>query len=121
MTKPTIAIVGASADRSKFGNRAVRAYAAHGYEVYPVHPKEERIEGLKCYRSVLEIPVRLNRVSLYLPPAVGLKVIEEVAKKKPDELFLNPGSESDELIAKAESLGLKVIVACSITDVESMQ
>lgn len=113
----TIAVIGASADRSKYGNVAVRAYLAEGYEVFPVHPKETQIEGLKVYRSVSEIPAALDRVSVYLPPAVGMKVVEEVAKKGTKELFLNPGSESDELVEKARLLGLNVIVACSITDV----
>lgn len=114
--KPTVAIVGASADPSKYSNKSVRAHLAKGYEVFPVNPREETIEGLKVYRSVLEIPKALDRVSLYLPPAVGMKVIEEIAKKGTKELFLNPGSESDELIEKAQSLGLAPIVACSITD-----
>ncbi len=119
MAKPTIAVVGASADPSKYGNIAVRTYLAEGYEVFPVHPKETEIEGLKVYRSVLEIPTVLDRVSVYLPPAVGMRVVEEIAKKGTKELFLNPGSESDELIEKARSLGLNVIVACSITDVRA--
>ena len=117
MAKPTIAVVGASADRSKYGNIAVRTYLDQGYEVFPVHPKENEIEGLRVYRSVSEIPKALDRVSVYLAPAVGMKVIEGIAKKGTKELFLNPGSESDELIEKARALGLNVIVACSITDV----
>lgn len=116
--KPTIAIIGASADRSKYGNRAVRVYQARGYDVYPVHPKEEEIEGLKVYRSVEEIPAVLDRVSVYLPPEIGLKVVGGIARKGTRELFLNPGSDSEALVAKAQSLGLNVIVACSITDVE---
>lgn len=115
MIKPTIAVVGASSDRSKYGNVAVRSYREAGYEVFPVHPKETEIEGLKVYRLVTEIPAALDRVSVYLPPQIGMKVIEEIARKGTKELFLNPGSESDELVAKARSLGLNVIVACSIT------
>ena len=115
--KPTIAVIGASADRSKYGNMAVRAYRARGYEVYPVNPKEPEIEGLKVYRSVEEITVPLDRVSVYLPPKIGLQVVEEIARKGTRELFLNPGSESEELVAKAQSLGLNVIVACSMTDI----
>ena len=115
MAKPTIAIVGASSDRSKYGNIAVHSYREAGYEVFPVHPKETQIEGLKVYKSVLEIPVPLDRISVYLPPAVGVKVLEEFARKGAKELFLNPGSESDELIEKAQSLGLAPIIACSIT------
>ena len=116
MGKPTVAVIGASKDPSKYGNLSVRAHLEAGYEVFPVNPKEAEIEGLKVYRSVSEIPAALDRVSVYLPPQIGMKTIEEIARKGTQELFLNPGSESDELIEKARSLGLNVIVACSITD-----
>jgi hypothetical protein len=116
--KPTIAIVGASANRQKFGNRAVRAYAQQGYVVFPIHPSADVIEGLRAYRSVLDVPAaKIDRVSLYVPPEVGLRVIEEVARRPVGEVWLNPGAESPELIERAGELGLNVIVACSIVDV----
>ena len=115
---PNIAIIGASPERHKFGNKAVRVFQAKGYEVYPVHPTAETIEGLKTYKSILDIPEdEFDMVSFYLPPPVGMKVIEQVAKKKVKEVWFNPGAESDELIEKAESLGLTVISACSIVSV----
>ena len=118
MSQPTVAIIGASADREKFGNKSVRAHAAQGYQVFPVNPKGGQIEGFQAFESLEEIPVeRLDRVSLYVPPAIGLKLIDEIAAKGCDELFLNPGSESDELAAKARELGLEPIIACSIVDV----
>lgn len=112
---PSIAIIGASADRNKFGNKAVRVYVKKGYTVYPIHPKAEEIEGLKVYRSVTELPEKeLDMVSFYLPPEVGMNVIDDLSKIKVKEVWLNPGSESSELVAKAEKLGLTVIQACSI-------
>ena len=116
---PTIAILGASTDRSKYGNKAVRAFAARGYHVYPVNPKATEIEGLQAYPSLAAIPagVALDRISVYLPPAVGLKVLPEIAARGCHELWLNPGSESDELVAAAEKQGLNVIQACSIVDI----
>lgn len=112
---PTIAIIGASRDRSKFSNKALRQYAKQGYQVYPVHPKDTEIEGFPAFRSILDIPVpKLDRVSVYLPPEIGMKVIDDIAKKKVVELWLNPGADSPELIAKAELLGLNVIAACSM-------
>jgi predicted CoA-binding protein len=118
MSKPTIAIVGASNDRRKFGNRAVRAYAQRGYAVYPVHPRAAVIEGHPVYRSVLDVPVpELDRVSLYVPPEVGMRVVEEVARKPVREVWLNPGADSPALIAKARALGLEVVLGCSILDV----
>lgn len=115
---PSIVIIGASSDRSKFGNKAVRAFMKKGFAVYPVNPKETEIEGLKAYKSILDIPEEsFDMVSVYLPPTVGMKAIEEIAKKKVKEVWFNPGAESPELTAKAEKLGLTVIEACSIVSV----
>lgn len=112
---PTVAILGASTDRSKFGNKSVRAHLQQGFEVYPINPKGGEIEGQKVYAHLADVPVdRLDRVSVYLPPQLGIKLLEEIAAKGCDELWLNPGSESDELIERANDLGLNVIQACSI-------
>ena len=112
---PTAAIIGASADRTKFGNKSVRAHLSQGYEVFPVNPKGGVIEGLAVYKSLRDVPKRpLDRVSLYVPPTVGVKLLPEIAEVGCKELWLNPGSESDELVEQAEALGLNTIVACSI-------
>jgi predicted CoA-binding protein len=116
MSKPTVAIIGASADQNKFSNKSIHAHLRGGYEVYPVNPKEEMIEGLKCYKSIAGVPVALNRISLYLPPVVGMKVLDDIAKKGCEEFWVNPGAESPELILKAQELGLNLIIACSFTD-----
>jgi|ERR1017187_10487701 predicted CoA-binding protein len=113
----TIAIIGASADRAKFGNKAVRAFLRQGYTVYPVNPKEAEIEGLPAFKSIGEVPVRPNLVSVYLPPPVLLKVLPAIAARGCDELWLNPGTESDEVLTLAEKLGLNVVQACSIVGV----
>jgi predicted CoA-binding protein len=113
----SVAIVGASADRSKFGNKAVRAFQQQGYTVYPVNPKEAAIEGLPAFKSISDVPVRPNLISVYLPPPVLLKVLPAIAAKGCDEFWLNPGTESDEVIAEAEKLGLNIIQACSIVGI----
>ena len=113
----TVAIIGASADRQKFGNKAVRAFRQQGYTVYPVNPKENEIEGLPVFKSIGDVPLRPQMVSVYLPPALLLKILPEIAAKGCDELWLNPGTESDAVLAEAERLGLNVIQACSIVGV----
>lgn len=117
MSKRTIAIIGASTDRAKFGNKAVRAFVQQGYDVFPVNPKEETVEGLVAFKSIREVPVRPQMISVYLPPPVLLKVLPDIAVRGCDELWLNPGTESDEVIAEAERLGLNVVQACSIVAV----
>ena len=117
MTMKTIAIIGASADRSKFGNKAVRAFVRQGFTVYPVNPNESEIEGLPAFKNIGEVPVRPDLTSVYLPPPVLLKILPDIAARGCDELWLNPGTESDEVLAEAERLGLKVVQACSIVGV----
>jgi predicted CoA-binding protein len=118
MPQPTVAILGASRQREKYGNKSVRAHRAAGFQVFPVNPKADEIEGLPCYPSLADVPVeRLDRVSVYLPPEVLLGVLPEIAAADPAEVWLNPGSDSDEVVEKARELGLNVIQACSIVGV----
>ena len=114
---PTIAIVGASNDRKKYGNKAVRAFVQGGWTVYPVNPREEIIEGLQAYKQLGDIAGPIDRISLYVPPERGMQLLDEVAAKQPDELFLNPGSESPALVAAAEQRGLHPIQACSVVNI----
>jgi len=114
---PTVAVVGASSVPTKYGNRAVRAYLRRGWTVYPVNPNEKSVEGLPAFGSVTDIPGTVDRVTLYLPPALGLTVLDAIKSKAPKEFFVNPGAESDELIARAEALGLEPIQACSIVEI----
>ena len=115
----TVAVLGASRDRSKYGNQSVRAHRRAGYEVFPINPYADEVEGIPAYASLRDIPVdSLDRVTVYLPPDVGITLLAEIAACHPREVWLNPGSERDDLLAAAERLGLNVICACSIVDVE---
>jgi len=109
-----VAVIGASSDRRKFGNRALRAFRRQGYTVLAINPNETVVEGLKTYASVLDVPDAIDMATFYVPPDVGEKVMPEVARKKIPEVWLNPGSESDALIRLARSLDVEPIIACSI-------
>src|SRR6185295_11423144 len=109
-----VAVIGASNDRRKFGNRAVRAFQQQGYTVVPINPHDTEVEGLKAYRSVLDVPGTIDMASFYVPPEVGEQVINEVARKGITEVWLNPGAESDRLIEQAQALHIEPIIACSI-------
>ncbi len=113
----TIAIIGASSNRAKYGNKAVRAFLQQGYTVYPVNPNEPEVEGLETFKTVRDVPERPHMISVYVPPPVLLRVLPDIAARGCEELWLNPGTESDEVLAEAERLGLNVIQACSIVGV----
>jgi predicted CoA-binding protein len=110
----TVAVIGASNTRSKYGNKAVRAFRQQGYTVVPINPHEQEIEGIRAYRSVLDVPHGIDMATFYVPPHIGVQVIDQVAAKGIAEIWFNPGSESPELLARAEAAGLTPIVACSI-------
>ena len=109
-----VAVIGASRNRQKFGNRAVRAFTRQGYTVVPIHPHEPEVEGLRAYGSVLDVPGPIDMASFYVPPAIGEQVIEEIARKGIAEVWLNPGAESDALVARARALSIQPILACSM-------
>ena len=109
-----VAIIGASNNRAKFGNRAVRAFLREGHTVVPINPHETQVEGLPAYRSVLDVPGPIDMASFYVHPEIGEQLIDEVARKGIREVWLNPGAESDRLVARARELALKPVVACSI-------
>lgn len=112
-----VAVIGASTDRRKFGNRAVRAFVRRGYDVVPINPHETSIEGLATYRSVLDVPGPIDMATVYVPPETGLTLIGEIAEKGIREIWLNPGAESPALVAAAQALGLVPIEACSIVGI----
>jgi predicted CoA-binding protein len=109
-----IAIIGASKDRSKFSNKAIRAYKEKDHVVFPVNPHEKEIEGLTCYSNVADIPLEVDVASIYLPPEIGEKVVEDIVKKGIKKVILNPGTESEELLNKLRLYGIEVTLGCSI-------
>ena len=109
-----VAVIGASSDRRKFGNRALRAYVQQGFTVLAINPNESEVEGLKTYASVLDVPGPIDMATFYVPPEVGERVIEDVARKGIPEVWLNPGAESDALVERAQALNIRPIQACSI-------
>lgn len=115
---PTIAVIGANSNRSKFANACVRSHLAEGWTVYPVHPMESQVEGLTVYRALSDIPVeKLDRVSVYLPKDPALTFLDKLTPAQVGELWLNPGADHPEVVEKAKSLGINVIQACSIVKI----
>jgi uncharacterized protein len=122
----TIAVVGASASRHKFGNKCVRAYRDAGYQVYPVNPAEREIEGLPVFRTLADVPAPLERISVYLPPPLTLALLPAIARAAAagsagsaagTEVWFNSGSADGAVLAEARRLGIAARPGCSIVDI----
>ena len=115
----TIAIIGASEARHKFGNKAVRAYRDAGWKVFPVNPHAAEIEGIKAYHRLADIPEPVDRVSVYLPPELSETLLDEIEQAKPEDVYFNPGSATPALIRAARGRGLVAHLSCSIVAIGS--
>jgi predicted CoA-binding protein len=109
-----VAVIGASSDRRKFGNKALRAFLRRGYTVLPINPHEKQIEGQTAFASVRDVPGNIELATLYVPPEIGESVIEDLPAKNVQKLWVNPGAGSPRLIARARQLGLEPVQHCSI-------
>jgi hypothetical protein len=110
----TVAVVGASSNRHKYGNKALRAFAAEGHRVIPINPNEREVEGIPTYPSVLDVPGPIDLATVYVQPEVGRRLLPEFEEKQIKEIWINPGAEDDALMEDARRRGLNVIFACSI-------
>ena len=110
----TVAIIGAAQDRHKFGNKAVRAFRHRGYDVVPINLRHREIEGLPAFLSVLDVPRTIALATVYVPPEIGERIVEEVARKQILELWLNPGADGRHVIRRARELGLEPVMWCSL-------
>lgn len=111
-----VAVLGASTDHRKFGNKSVRAHRQAGWDVVPISLSGEEVEGLDTYRKLEEVPGELDRISVYLPPPVTLKLLPEMAAKG-GEVWFNPGAADRAVVDKAKELGIPYVEGCSIVDV----
>src|SRR5688500_15243678 len=98
----TVAIIGASNDRTKFGNKALRAFTLEGYKVIPINPNESSVEGLPAFKSVLDVPEPIDMATVYVQPETTLRLLDEFAAKQIPEIWVNPGAENDEVIRSEE-------------------
>jgi predicted CoA-binding protein len=114
VSQKTVAVIGASSQRAKFGNKALRAFRHAGYRVVPINPRETTVEGEKAYPTVLDYPGPIDEATMYVPPRIGMQVVDELAQKGVKVVWFNPGADGPDVVRRAEALGLMPLVACSI-------
>ena len=113
------AVVGASTNREKFGNKVLRAYLRKGMKVYPINPRAEEIEGVRAYPDFRSLPERVRGVSIITPPPITETVVVEAADAGARFVWMQPGAESEESVRLARERGLEVIADGSCFLVET--
>ncbi|QMT60334.1 CoA-binding protein [Legionella sp. PC997] len=103
------AVIGASSNRSKYGNEVLRCYLENNKTVYPVNPQEDLIEGLSVVHSVRELPDEVESISIITPPAITEKIVEEAIKRRIKNIWMQPGAESDLAIQNCKHHNINII------------
>lgn len=102
-------VVGASADRTKYGNRVLRCYQQNGLRAIPVNPKEAEIEGVACVTGVSELPAEVKSISVITPPKVTEQVVEDAVQKGITGIWMQPGAENAAAVQRCREAGINVI------------
>jgi predicted CoA-binding protein len=105
----SFAVVGASADRAKYGNKVLRCYAQNGLPVVAVHPKLSEVEGLPCYPTLSAAPQEARAVSVVAPPAAAMSIVEDAVAAGVRHLWFQPGAEHAGAIDTARKHGIEVV------------
>jgi predicted CoA-binding protein len=103
------AVVGASANREKYGNKVLRVYQQNNLEAVPVNPAGGTIEGLAAYTDLPSVPGPIDGVSIITPPPVTEKVVQQTLDRGIKHIWMQPGAESPTAIASAQAAGANVI------------
>lgn len=103
------AVVGASRDRAKYGNKVLRAYQQNNLDVFPVNPNADEVEGLQAYSDLKSLPESLDGVSIVTPPEVTERVVEDAIELGIEGIWLQPGAESPRAVSRADRAGVSII------------
>ncbi|MCB9879628.1 MAG: CoA-binding protein [Planctomycetes bacterium] len=109
LSSGAFAVVGASQDRAKYGNKVLRCYRQHGLQVVGVHPKLTEVEGVPCYATLRDVPGAAPSVSVVAPPAAARGIVDDAIARGVRHLWFQPGAERDDATAAARAAGLEVI------------
>ncbi len=103
------AVVGASRERAKYGNKVLRAYLQNDREVYPVNPNSEEVEGLETFPDLASLPQPVHGISVITKPDVTERIVEQAAELGVKNIWMQPGAESEKAVKRAEQLRMNVI------------
>lgn len=114
LSNKAFAIIGASNDETRMSNYAYKLLKSKGKHVYPVHPTLETLENDPVYKKVSDIPQNVDVAVFFVNASIGMNALDDVVEKGIQTIWLQPGTLSEELVKKAESLNLNIIKDCVI-------
>lgn len=119
LSKKVWAVVGVSADRSKFGYKVYRKLKNAGYTVYAVNPNMSELEGDRVYSSLSELPQVPEVVNCVVPPSVTTGIVSQCAEKGIHYIWMQPGADCKEAFTLAKKNNIEAQRACVLSELRS--
>ena len=105
----TIAVVGASRDPNKAGGSVPEGLQRRGFRIIPINPYAETLFGERVYRSLLEVPDRIDLVDVFRPAADAPEIARQAAAIGAKALWLQEDIRSEEARRIAEAAGMEFV------------
>lgn len=112
LEKKIWAVIGANQNPEKFGNKIYKRLKSKGYEVYPVNPVYETIDGDVSYKNLSSLPKVPEVINMVVPPEKGKAFIEEAAKLGVKYTWFQPGTFDKEVFRIVKNNDMVAIQAC---------
>ena len=106
------AVIGANNNPDKYGNMIFNKLRSKGYEVYPVNPVYQEVEGETCYPDLRSLPVLPDVINMVVSPKRGEAFLREAAELGIKYIWLQPGTHNDDIMALIDELGLTALQGC---------
>lgn len=113
-TTETVAVMGASPKPDRYAYKAMEMLRNHGHRPVPVNPAFQEVLGETCFRTISDVPGKIDTVTMYLGKQRSDPLVDEIVKAKPRRIIMNPGAENEDLAQKAEAAGIEVDYACTL-------
>ncbi len=104
-----VAVVGMSREEGKDSHEIPKYLIENGYEVIPVNPNADSILGKKSYKSVSDVPEKVDIIDIFRPSDKVLPAVKDAIKMKPKVIWMQEGISNEEARRLAESKGITVI------------
>jgi predicted CoA-binding protein len=121
MTNKPTAVLGASPKPERYSNKALHMLVRYGHTVMPINPAHPEIDGLVGVRTVAELPVGLDTITIYVSAETSAKLADDIIAKTPRRVIINPGAESPLLEAKLLQAGIPFEHACTLVMLQTGQ
>lgn len=109
LEKKTWVVAGVTERKERFGYKIWKILKEHDYRTYGVNPNYDEIEGETIYKSVLDLPEKVDVLDMVVGPSIAMKTLDEAKEAGIEYIWFQPGSFNDEVIEKARDFGFKIL------------